>query len=416
MDFMDSTSFNRRTPPGRRTASSQEMAMANFSAPTSNRRRQGGIDTARHTRYEPPQQVLDRYIPGKADPMRVLEVLIELFNAQHTALKKTVSHKTRQERADFLRRFFRDLRLKAGFKTLPDPRNLGQKHIQAMVTVWQRERLAPATIQTYLSFLRGLALWLGKPGFIRKPDHYGLTLAEYQRHEHAQHDKSWSAAGVDIDAVIGRVCAYDPYVGASLRLIRTMGLRRKEAVMLRPHGCVVAFAATGLPVEQRQADEYVWIQQGAKGGRPRFVPLDSLQRIEALQFAQSVAQGPNAHMGNPDRGLVENLRRFDYVMARFGITSKELGVTAHGLRHQALIEHYIEQTGGVAPPVRGGEAESELDAVARQSTSHLAGHHRTRASGAYLGQSAVMRSKGRKTPSAGASDATVSALPQKSST
>ncbi|WP_265658035.1 integrase domain-containing protein [Verminephrobacter eiseniae] len=200
----------------------------------------------------------------------------------------------------------------------------------------------------------------------------------------------------------------DPYVGASLRLIRTMGLRRKEAVMLRPHGCVVEFAATGLPIEQRQADEYVWVQQGAKGGRPRFVPLDSLQRIEALQFAQSVAQGPDAHMGNPDRGLVENLRRFDYVMARFGITSKELGVTAHGLRHQALIEHYIEQTGGVAPPVRGGEADVELDAAARQSTANLAGHHRTRASGAYLGQSAVLRDKGRKAPLAGASDATIS--------
>jgi hypothetical protein len=30
-------------------------------------------------------------------------VLIELFNTQHTALEKTVSHKTRQERAQFLR-------------------------------------------------------------------------------------------------------------------------------------------------------------------------------------------------------------------------------------------------------------------------------------------------------------------------
>lgn len=351
----------------------------------SNRRRQGSFDTARHTRYAPPEQVLERYRPGKADPMRVLDVLIDLFNAQHTSLDKTVSHKTRQERADFLRRFFRDLRLKAGFKTLPDPRNLGDRHIRAMVAVWQRERLAPATIQTYLSFLRGLALWLGKPGFIRKPQHYGLTPDEYQRHEYAQRDKSWSAAGVDIDALIARVCAYDPYVGASLRLIRTMGLRRKESVMLKPHRCVVTFAATGLPIEKQQADEYVWIQQGAKGGRPRFVPLDSLQRIKALQFAQSVAQGPDAHMGNPGHGLVENLRRFDYVMARFGITSKKLGVTAHGLRHQALIEHYTEQTGGVAPPVRGGKAEVELDAAARQSTAHLAGHHRTRASGAYLG-------------------------------
>jgi site-specific recombinase XerC len=117
-------------------------------------------------------------------------VLLTLFNAQHTALEKTVSHKTRHERAMFLRRFFRDLRLKAGFKTLPDPRNLGHRHVQAMVDVWRREQLAAATVQTYLSFLRGLALWLGKPGLIREPAHYGLRVEEYQRHEAAERDRS----------------------------------------------------------------------------------------------------------------------------------------------------------------------------------------------------------------------------------
>ncbi len=372
------------------------------------RRVQGSFGARRDAHHQPrrqqdratlsPAEALERLRPGHADPMRVLDLLISLFNAQHTALEKTVSHKTRHERAHFLRRFFRDLRLKAGFKTLPDPRNLGDRHVRAMVAVWQKERLAPGTIQTYLSFLRGLALWLGKPGFIRKPDHYGLSPAEYQRHEYAQRDKSWTAAGVDIDALIERVCAYDRYVGASLRLIRAMGLRRKEAVMFRPHCCVVAFEATHLPDELRQADEYVWIKAGAKGGRPRFVPLDSPQRIEAMQFACAVAQGPDAHLGDPHRRLKENLRRFDYVLARFGITSKGLGVTAHGLRHEALIDHYMERTGGVAPPVRGGEVTPELDAAARLSTARLAGHHRLRASGAYLGQSAVMRSKARGSP------------------
>jgi len=28
---------------------------------------------------------------------------------------------------------------------------IGDRHIRAMVAVWQKERLAPATIQTYLS-------------------------------------------------------------------------------------------------------------------------------------------------------------------------------------------------------------------------------------------------------------------------
>jgi hypothetical protein len=55
-----------------------------------------------------PQEILARYQPGTAPPLKVLEILIQLFNTQHTALEKTVSHKTRQERAQFLQRFFRD--------------------------------------------------------------------------------------------------------------------------------------------------------------------------------------------------------------------------------------------------------------------------------------------------------------------
>lgn len=312
--------------------------MSRFNSQRTPRRVQGSLGAWRDAHHQPPRrqeraslspsEALGHLRPGHADPTRVLDLLITMFNAQHTSLEKTVSHKTRQERADFLRRFFRDLHQKAGFKTVPDPRNLGDRHIRAMVAVWQKERLAPATIQTYLSFLRGLALWLDKPGFIRKPEHYGLTPAEYQRHEYAQRDKSWTAAGIAIDALIERVCAYDRHVGASLRLMQALGMRRKESVMFRPHQCVVPFEATGLPSEQRQAERYVRIQEGAKGGRLRFVPLDSPERIAAVEFAQSIVEGKDAHMGDPRHSLARNLRRFDYVMARFHITKEGLGATS----------------------------------------------------------------------------------------
>lgn len=338
-----------------------------------------------------PQEILARYPPGKTSPLKVLEVLIELFNIQHTSLEKTVSHKTRQERAQFLRRFFRDLKVKAGFKTVPDPRNLGQKHLRAMVQVWQREHLASATIQTYLSFLRGLAMWMGKHGFVRKPNHYGLSLEEYQRHEYAQRDKSWSAHGIDIDALIVKVGEYDRYVGASLRLIQAMGLRRKESVQFRPFDSVVAFEETGLPPDQKMADRYVRIK--GKGGRVRHIPLDNPARQAAVEFAQGIAACHDAHMGNPAQHLKQNLRRFDYVLDKFGITLRQRGVTGHGLRHEVLNDVY-ETISGTPSPVRGGTAvEPTVDRAARQAVSQLAGHARTRAAGAYLGQSAVMRSK-----------------------
>lgn len=114
--------------------------MSSFNAHHAPRRVQGSPGAWRDAHHQPlrrqeqaartPAEILQRHRPGRTDPLRVLDLLIELFNAEHTALEKTVSHKTRQERADFLRRFFRDLRNKANFATVPDPRNLGDRHIR----------------------------------------------------------------------------------------------------------------------------------------------------------------------------------------------------------------------------------------------------------------------------------------------
>jgi integrase len=329
---------------------------------------------------------LARRRPGEVEPLRVLELLINHYNSQHTAFEKNVSFKTRRERAQFLRRFFRGLTEEAGFKTLPDPRNLGARHVRAMVRVWQKKKLSPATVQTYFSFLRGLASWLGKTGSIQSPAFYGMEPSEFRRTEVAQSDKSWSAAGVNIDALIDEVCAFDRYVGGSLKLIRNFGLRRKESIMFRPYRYVVPFEATGLALEEREADEYVLIKAGAKGGRPRYIPLNTQERRDALAYAQAVAGEADAHMGQPGFNLLQNMRRFDYVMEKFGATNKQLGVTIHGLRHEALIDHY-QNKAGVPPPIRGGgvRVSRQKDAEARLSAARLAGHNRRSVSSAYLG-------------------------------
>jgi len=331
------------------------------------------------------REILARHPVGKTPPLKVLEILIALFNKQHTAKQKEVSFKTRQERADFFRRFFRDLKDKAEFKTRPDPRNLRERHIRASVAVWQKEGLAPATIQTYLSFLRGLANWIGKPGLVRAPHYYGLQPDAYQRHEAAQRDKSWSAQGIDIDGLIREISHFDPYVGAAMRLVRAMGLRRKEAIMFRPHRCVVSFEATGLPLHKRKAERYARIKAGSKGGRERFVALDTPECLAAIEHAQAVVTTSDGHMGHPPHSLEQALRRFNYVLEKFGVTHKALGVTAHGLRHEVLIERFEAMTGHAAP-VRGGERlPPDIDAPARQDVAELAGHARKRASNAYLG-------------------------------
>jgi len=148
-----------------------------------------------------------------------------------------------------------------------------------------RARRLPRAI---LSSLRGLALWLGKPGLVRKPEHFGMRLDGYRRHEAAEHDR---------------------YVGAQLAVMRALGLRRKEAVMLRPHACTVPVEALGRPESERAADFYVRIKAGAKRGRMRLIPLDLPLRLSAMARAEAVAEHAGAHLGNPSLDLKQNLRR-----------------------------------------------------------------------------------------------------------
>jgi hypothetical protein len=137
------------------------------------------------------------------------------------------------------------------------------------------------------------------PGTVRDRKH---VPEQFQGRQNAQCDKSWSAANIDIDELIEQVCAYDRYVGASIHLIHAFGLRRKEAVMLRPRQCVVPFEVTGIKLREVEADCYLRIKEGTKGGRLRLVPIDTPERISALAYAQTVAEGQDAHMGAPERG------------------------------------------------------------------------------------------------------------------
>jgi integrase len=181
-------------------------------------------------------------------------------------------------------------------------------------------------------------------------------------------------------------------MGAVLRLISTFGLRRKEALMFRPWRCVVAFEDTGLPLTERQADQYAAIVAGSKGGRPRHIAIDSPQRQAAIEHAREIVTDPGAAMGRPGDTLKQAMARYMYVLAKFGVTSKVLGVTGHGLRHEVLIGQFEKRTGQPAPVRSGKTLPTEIDQPARQEVATLAGHCRRSASSAYIGAVKMKRS------------------------
>lgn len=334
-------------------------------------------------------QSLEDYLaqnpPGHVKPCDVLETLIQHCNWKHRLKNKNTASKTQAERARLVRKIFRELQTECGFKTLPDPRNFDQRHIQATLELWKRRQLQAGTLQTYFSALRALAEWVGKPGLIRPPEAYGLQAQDYARSGCAAEDRSWSAHGINISETLDAIHAYDPIVGVQLLLAQCMGLRRKEAVMFDPHAPLLRFEQTGLNDALRQADWYIEIIRGTKGGRIRYIPLTP-ERHLAIQQAQTLTRA-DGDLAHPGKSLEQSLDRFSTVMKKFGLTQKASGVTAHGLRHELLLQTF-EQHAGHPAPIRGGEPlNTAREKQARKMVAILAGHNRRRASNAYCGGS-----------------------------
>jgi integrase len=328
----------------------------------------------------------------------VLGAILALHNHHHSAKDKDVSIKTIFNRQRFLAAFYRELRHETRFRDA-DPRRLSNRHIFAMVQRWQQRYMETATIHNYLSMLRTLAGWTGKPGLVRPPEHYvGADSPHAHRHQDARQDQSWTAQGIDIEAKIAEVAAIDAYAGLQLELCYRFGMRPKEARHFRPHEAILprADAATRDTDPFPEVAEFVRIEHGTKGGRVRDVPLVTPEQRDLIHRLKDIIP-LDAYVGRPGYTAEQNNNHFYYVMRKTGISKQGLGVVAHGLRHQFANDAF-EADSGAPSPVRGGHCDTDKDAVARERTARRLGHSRTRVATCYLGSSAVMRSKARKAP------------------
>ena len=308
-----------------------------------------------------------------SDWKRELQDIIDRHNDRHAAKAKSVSFKTMHERANFLFAFFAELRRNDERNYKVRPSALRGRHVQFMVTRWVRRGLAPGTIQVYLSYLRVYAGWIGKVGMVLEPSAWVADAALVRRTYCAPSDRSWSAVGVNAGELVARIAEADLFVGAQLAMALAFGLRVKEAIMFRPFRAVTEDGAA------------IALLRGTKGGRARRVPIDSVAQRAALDLARRVAVCDAGHLGDPRRSLEQNRTRFYTVLARFGVTRRQLGITAHGLRHQYGNDRY-EEFAGAPSPVRGGDCpDRAVDRPARLRVAEELGHARENISTAYLG-------------------------------
>ncbi|HRD35367.1 MAG TPA: integrase domain-containing protein [Rhodocyclaceae bacterium] len=321
----------------------------------------------------------------------VLQLILQQHNWQHSSKPKGVSHKTMAERTRFCLWLFDFLRGHPKHFKL-DPCSFSGRHVEAVTRYWQDEahagRMSPATIQTYFSFLKTFAGWIGKPNLLKQIQCYFDDPKLYQRSLATGVDKSWRAKGIDAAAVILEVEAYDVHAAASLKLMQAFQLRFKESVMLRPHTDVITAGQAGKP--DGGMAFYLDTHRGTKGGRARLLPINTDQCLAAIDYARRVAVGINESVSDPRLTLQQAMRRLRYVMERCGITRAGLGVVPHGLRHQGAADGY-EGITGTPPPVAGGSAvDPALDRQARREIAARLGHGRVQIVDAYCGKRKVV--------------------------
>ena len=260
--------------------------------------------------------------------------------------------------------------------------------MEAVTRYWHGEasagRLSPATIQTYFSFMKTFAGWIGKPKLLKPigccfddPKLCPRTLA-------SGIDKSWRVKGVDADAVIREVEAYDVNAVASLKLMQAFQLRFKESVMFRPHSDVIGAAQAGKTDDS--VAFYLDTHRGTKGRRERYFPIVNAMRQEGIEYARRVAVGVNESVSDPRKMLEQAIRRRRYVIERFGLKRAGLGVVPHGLRHQGAADDFQEITNCAAPVVGGPPVDRELDLQARREIANRLGHGRVQITCVYLGK------------------------------
>ena len=102
---------------------------------------------------------------------------------------------------------------------------LGEKHIQALVKDWHRQKLSNKTMQNQYSRVKIFCGWLGKPGIV---DNSGVGVSAYlpevdatelKVRTYAETSKSWSGNGIDVTKKIEEALRQDERHGNMLRLI-----------------------------------------------------------------------------------------------------------------------------------------------------------------------------------------------------
>ncbi|MGH8283149.1 MAG: hypothetical protein ACRESE_04815 [Gammaproteobacteria bacterium] len=299
------------------------------------------------------------------------------FKRSHS--DKDCAYKTARDRKQILKRGAAELQLiDPELKTLDQ---LKPWHLAILFGWLGTRHLADKTVFDIAVAWRGTLKFLGLDPQKYLPRHNTDLLSAIDvpvTYVPGSRDRSLTGNGINFEALIGKIEAIDPLVGAIVRYIKVRGLRVKEGLLFRPHADVDLDQNTSRVI------------RGAKSGRRRNpskqIGLDETTRSVIIEL-QKFAHAEKDSLIPPHLTLRQFQAHFYRVMEQVGFTKHDCGTTPVGFRYE-LAQVLYKSITGEWPPIRGGgHVSAELDYAARKAVASFLGHNRIESCIAYLGQS-----------------------------
>lgn len=353
-----------------------QPALAGASSPAANvRRARPPVSTFRRRPEEADAKTaIARAVAHRAgDPWGQLTVFFRTFRIPAAqGRKRSVSTATETRYVQAITLLIETLGgMNIRIQNLPE---LSQKHLVLVMREWESRELSPSTLATRFSCIARFYGWLGKTLTVQSVKDTLVNPDAAVRRYSAVEPKAWDRVGVELTRVLPQVEAICPYCAVYLLMSREFGLRVQEAAAIKPDEC--------------DRGNYLHITHGAKGGRGRAIPVDTPGQRRALDIAKAAANPRTGLLRASGKTIQQARSSFYKVMAKVGITKKQLGVTAHGLRHEYANAIYAAEA-GVDAPVNGGIApDRETELRARKVVTENLGHGRIAVTTAYTGSHA----------------------------
>ncbi len=269
------------------------------------------------------------------------------------------SYATQHDRKNILFKFAEDL-VSLGY-ALRDIKGLKEKHITAVVKFWQNKGLSNATIKNRTACLRYLCMRINKVNIIPSNNKLCISKRTYVPIiNRALHHPDFSKVT-------------NQYIRISLELQRVFGLRREEALKIKPW--------------QADKGDHLSLQDSwCKGGRGRTIPIQTDEQRHWLIQAKNLVQGKDLSLIPPKKSYIQQRYIYDKQTIRAGLKN------LHGLRHAYAQQRYKQLTGWEAP-INGGLKASALtpeqkqtDYQARMTLTEELGHSREQITVNYCGR------------------------------